>query len=193
VKKQATTTKKTTAAKKTTTKKAETTKKAKTAQKAKKPAAREPRKKAEKAEKAEKAPSRNRTPRKARGWSEASKDALAKAAKRYDATRSCGDDVAGALRQLCDQRAAEAIGQYRRDCEAKGEEATPAGDKAVAAVAVQQALVEVGQANGIDVLGRWGARNAGMQRMNLGNCLRGRAKHGLGVVIGDVLAISAAA
>ena len=36
----------------------------------------------------------------------------------------------------------------------------------------------LGWANGIDVQERWGARNAGMQRMNLGNVLRGRAKRG---------------
>jgi hypothetical protein len=46
-------------------------------------------------------------------------------------------------------------------------------------------LVEVGLANDIDVAERWGHLNVGMQRMNLGNCLRGRANKGLGVVIGD--------
>ena len=37
---------------------------------------------------------------------------------------------------------------------------------------------ELGAANGIDVDLRWGTRNVGMQRMNLGNVLRGRIKRG---------------
>ena len=39
-------------------------------------------------------------------------------------------------------------------------------------------IVALGEANGVDVLARWGKRNIGMQRMNLGNVLRGRAKRG---------------
>lgn len=36
----------------------------------------------------------------------------------------------------------------------------------------------LGDLNGIDVQARWGKRNIGMQRMNLGNMLRGRLKRG---------------
>ncbi|RPJ29570.1 MAG: hypothetical protein EHM33_00450 [Chloroflexi bacterium] len=36
----------------------------------------------------------------------------------------------------------------------------------------------LGAANSIDVDLRWGARNVGMKRMNLGNVLRGRIKRG---------------
>ena len=36
----------------------------------------------------------------------------------------------------------------------------------------------IGELNGVDVERRWGARNVGMQRMNLGNVLRGRIKRG---------------
>lgn len=41
----------------------------------------------------------------------------------------------------------------------------------------------LGWANGIDVQKRWGERNIGMQRMNLGNVLRGRIKRGEAVTI----------
>ena len=46
-------------------------------------------------------------------------------------------------------------------------------------------LEAIGWANGIDVFARWGQRNPGMQRMNLGNVLRGKAKRGETVVLGD--------
>jgi hypothetical protein len=41
----------------------------------------------------------------------------------------------------------------------------------------------LGAINGIDVDSKWGQRNAGMQRMNLGNVLRGRAKRGEEVIL----------
>lgn len=47
------------------------------------------------------------------------------------------------------------------------------------------ALHAIGKANGIDCLGRWGARNPGQQRMNLGNVLRGMQRRGETVRIGD--------
>lgn len=37
-------------------------------------------------------------------------------------------------------------------------------------------LNEIGGANGIDVMARWGQRNVGMRRMNLGNMLRTKLK-----------------
>lgn len=45
-------------------------------------------------------------------------------------------------------------------------------------------IVEIGKQNGIDVLDRWGQRNLGQQRMNLGNVLRGRLKRGEYVRVG---------
>jgi len=41
----------------------------------------------------------------------------------------------------------------------------------------------IGEMNGIDVEARWGKRNVGMQRMNLGNVLRGRVKRGEQIVL----------
>ena len=48
-------------------------------------------------------------------------------------------------------------------------------------------VVEIGEANGVDVLGRWGGRNVGMQRMNLSNVLRGMVRRGEAVTIGDTV------
>lgn len=45
------------------------------------------------------------------------------------------------------------------------------------------ALVAIAKANGVD-MGRWAGRNVGMQRMNLGNVLRGLMRQGKRVVIG---------
>ena len=81
---------------------------------------------------------------------------LASMHTRYGKERSCGDDIAGALRQYVEESD-------------NSREAT---------------VVEVGSANGIDVNNRWGHLNPGMQRMNLGNCLRGMANKGQRVVIG---------
>lgn len=39
-------------------------------------------------------------------------------------------------------------------------------------------LQQVGEANAVNTAGRWGHLNVGMQRMNLGNVLRNRAKEG---------------
>jgi hypothetical protein len=44
-------------------------------------------------------------------------------------------------------------------------------------------IVALGRLNGIEVDLRWAGRNIGMQRMNLGNVLRGRAKRGEEVVL----------
>jgi len=44
-------------------------------------------------------------------------------------------------------------------------------------------IVALGRLNGIEVDLRWAGRNIGMQRMNLGNVLRGRAKRGETVVL----------
>lgn len=53
----------------------------------------------------------------------------------------------------------------------------------VAALLLENDLDEVKEANGID-MSRWKKLNPGMQRMNLGNVLRGRIKRGEYVVIG---------
>lgn len=45
-------------------------------------------------------------------------------------------------------------------------------------------LVALGELNNVDVQSRWGARNPGMQRMNLGNVLRNRIKRGEHVNLG---------
>lgn len=47
------------------------------------------------------------------------------------------------------------------------------------------ALNKVGDQNGIDVQARWGGRNVGMQRMNLGNVLRNMIRQGQRVQVGD--------
>ena len=70
---------------------------------------------------------------------------------------SCGDDVAGALT-----------------------EATMNGDGKVSL----SALSDVAKANEIDPT-KYNHLNNGMQRMNIGNCLRGRLRKGFDVVIGD--------
>jgi len=46
-------------------------------------------------------------------------------------------------------------------------------------------LVQVGRDNGVDVMARWGERNPGMIRMNLGNVLRAMIRNGNEVVIGS--------
>ena len=46
-------------------------------------------------------------------------------------------------------------------------------------------LVRVGNQNGVDVNARWGARNLGMRRMNLGNVLRGALRREERVVVLD--------
>jgi hypothetical protein len=45
-------------------------------------------------------------------------------------------------------------------------------------------LIAVGHANGVDVEDRWGGRNPGMKRMNLGNVLRGKFRRFERVEIG---------
>jgi hypothetical protein len=45
------------------------------------------------------------------------------------------------------------------------------------------AVAEIASWNGIDAATRWGHLNPGMQRMNLGNCLRGMAKNNKPVVL----------
>lgn len=47
-------------------------------------------------------------------------------------------------------------------------------------------LNAIGAENGIDVQARWGMRNVGQQRMNLGNVLRGMLQRGEKVVIAGV-------
>jgi len=49
------------------------------------------------------------------------------------------------------------------------------------------ALIAVGAENGVDVLGRWGNLNNGMQRMNLSNVLRGMVRGGTRISIGGVV------
>lgn len=73
----------------------------------------------------------------------------------YGKDQNCGDEVAEALKDAC-----------------------PKGG-------VEDAVVEIGDQNGIDVLKRWGNLNPGMKRMSLGNVLRSRVKHGQKVVIGE--------
>lgn len=46
------------------------------------------------------------------------------------------------------------------------------------AALVDSNLQALGELNAIDVSARWGARNPGMRRMNLGNVLRNRIKRG---------------
>lgn len=49
---------------------------------------------------------------------------------------------------------------------------------------VEEAVIEIGHQNGIDVMKKYGHLNPGMRRMNLGNILRGRIEAGYKVVIG---------
>lgn len=46
-------------------------------------------------------------------------------------------------------------------------------------------LVKVAEDNGLDLMEKWGHLNPGQRRMNLGNVLRGRAKRGEYVKIGQ--------
>lgn len=47
------------------------------------------------------------------------------------------------------------------------------------------ALHAIGSQNGVDVAGRWGIRNPGQQRMNLGNVLRARFRKGEAILVGN--------
>ena len=61
------------------------------------------------------------------------------------------------------------------------------GDELAAMLKEATALVsEIGRQNDIDVEARWGKRNTGMQRMNLGNMLRARLRKGTAVKIGEL-------
>lgn len=68
--------------------------------------------------------------------------------------------AASTLRGTCDDALAHAMA------------ATKTGDQ-------RAALYALAEANGIDAKGRWGERNIGMLRMNLGNVLRHAAKRGI--------------
>jgi hypothetical protein len=74
--------------------------------------------------------------------------------------------------------------KYRLEYKARGD-ATCCGDdfsaifRAVTTVDKQTdilALIRIGELNNIDVNAKWGTRNVGMRRMNLGNMLRSRLK-----------------
>lgn len=79
--------------------------------------------------------------------------------ERYGKDGNCGDELAAALNA-----------------------AINVGEKGTASL---DALVEVGNQNGVDVMKKWGERNIGQKRMNLGNVLRGKLKRGEQVVVGD--------
>lgn len=74
----------------------------------------------------------------------------AKYKKQYGKEGSCGDELSDALKEAT---------------------ATKDGTS-------QEAVVRIGDQNGIDVLGKWGHLNLGQMRMNLGNVLRARLKRG---------------
>lgn len=82
--------------------------------------------------------------------------------ERYGAAQSCGDDVASAL------------ADHVR---------VPHPENPKKTVIDASLLAQVASANGLD-LARWDHLNIGMQRMNLGNALRGMVKRGERVEVG---------
>lgn len=77
--------------------------------------------------------------------------------ERYGKDKHCGDDIAAALK------------------------AATTDDKGKT---IDGACAKIAKANKID-FGKWSHLNAGLQRMNLGNALRGLHRNGHDVVIGD--------
>lgn len=69
--------------------------------------------------------------------------------------------------------------------------AATCGDQLAAAMAKAKAdglsPEAIGAQNHVDVTKRWGERNLGMRRMNLGNVLRGKVRNGEAVTIGEVV------